>query len=62
VRAIGCLLMISGWLIVLAALVLLHGLGQRYGFVVAGVAVEVLGLVLLAQRYRAEQMPRKEGQ
>jgi hypothetical protein len=60
VRAIGCLLMVSGWAIVLAALVLLHGLGQRYGFVAAGLAVEVLGLVLLAQCYRAEQLPRKD--
>jgi hypothetical protein len=60
VRAIGCLLMVSGWAIVLAALVLLHGLGQRCGFVAAGLAVEVLGLVLLAQCYRAEQLPRKD--
>ncbi len=55
-RAIGCLLMVSGWLIVMAALVLLTRVAERYGFVVAGVAVEVLGLVLLAQRYRALQL------
>jgi hypothetical protein len=45
--------MISGWLIVLAALVLLRTLGQRYGFTLAGIAVEALGLVLLAQGYRS---------
>jgi hypothetical protein len=48
--------MVSGWLIVMAALVLLTRVAERYGFVVAGVAVEVLGLVLLAQRYRALQL------
>jgi hypothetical protein len=58
-RAIGCLLMVSGWLIVMAALVLLTRLAERYGFVVAGFAVEVLGLVLLAQRYRSMQLEEK---
>ena len=58
-RAIGCLLMVSGWLIVMAALVLLTRLAERYGFIVAGLAVEVLGLVLLAQRYRAMQLEEK---
>jgi hypothetical protein len=48
--------MVSGWLIVMAALVLLTRIAERYGFVVAGLAVEILGLVLLAQRYRALQL------
>jgi hypothetical protein len=51
--------MVSGWLIVMAALVLLTRLAERYGFVVAGFAVEVLGLVLLAQRYRSMQLEEK---
>ncbi len=51
-RAIGCVLMIAGWGIVLAALVLLTGLGQRYGFVLAGLAVELLGFWLVAKTYR----------
>ncbi len=55
-RAIGCLLMVSGWLIVMAALVLLTRIAERYGFVLAGLAVEILALVLLAQRYRALQL------
>ena len=52
-RAIGGVLMVSGWLIVMAALVLLTRIGQRYGFVAAGLGVEALGLGLLALGYRA---------
>ncbi len=48
-RTIGCLFLISGWWIALAALCLLTGLGQRFGFVLAGLAVEALGLVLIAR-------------
>lgn len=59
-RAVGCLLMLSGWSIVLAALVLLHVQGQRYGFVLAALAVEALGLWLLAQSYRSEQLAAKD--
>ena len=49
---IGYLLMVSGWLLVLASLFLLAGLGQRLTFVVAGLLVELLGLTLTALRYR----------
>ena len=58
-RAIACLLMFSGWLIVMSAIVLLTRVPERYGFVVAGLAVEMLGLVLLAQQYRAMQLEEK---
>jgi hypothetical protein len=54
-RLIGCLLMISGWLLLLAALLLLAGLRQRFLFCTAGLLVELLGLALLAQRYRGIQ-------
>ncbi len=54
-RLIGYLLMLSGWLLVFAALLLLAGLGQRFTFVVAGLLVECLGLALVAMRYRALQ-------
>ena len=54
-RLIGYLLMLSGWLLVFAALLLLAGLGQRFTFVVAGLLVECLGLALIAMRYRALQ-------
>lgn len=48
---IGCGLLASGWFIAMASLLLLASLGQRFGFVVAGLAVEVLGLALLARGY-----------
>jgi hypothetical protein len=54
----GCLLLLSGWLIVLTALVVLAGLGQRVAFVAAGLCVEVLGLVLLIRGYKALQKRR----
>lgn len=52
---VGCLLMVSGWLIAIAALLLLVGPGQRVAFVMAGLLVEFIGLVLVAQSYRALQ-------
>lgn len=42
----GFLLLLSGWGIVLAALFMLHG-GAVSAFVFAGLAVEILGLVLV---------------
>ncbi len=52
---IGYLLTVSGWLLVLASLFLLAGLGQRLTFVVAGLLVEILGLTLIALRHRTLQ-------
>ena len=52
---VGCLLMVSGWLIAIAALLLLVGSGQRLAFVMAGLLVELIGLVLVAQGYRTLQ-------
>jgi hypothetical protein len=54
-KLIGCLLLFSGWLIVVAALVMLAGFAQRATFVAAGMGVEVLGLVLLTQAYISKQ-------
>ncbi len=51
----GYLLMLSGWLLTLASLFLLAGVGQRLLFVAAGLAVELLGLGLITYRYRALQ-------
>gem|GEM_PF-488430 len=45
----GCLLLLSGWMIVLVALVMLPGLGARAAFIGAGIAVEILGLALIAR-------------
>lgn len=52
---IGYLLMVSGWLLTIAALFLLTGLGQRLAFVIAALLVELLGLSLIAIRYRSLQ-------
>ncbi len=52
---IGYLLLISGWLLALTALLLLAGLRQRVAFVGAGLLVELLGLGLVAWRYRSLQ-------
>ena len=52
---IGYLLMVSGWSLVMASLFLLAGLGGRFTFIVAGLFVEILGLILVALRYRSLQ-------
>ena len=43
----GFLLLLAGWAIVVAAVVLLAPANARSAFVLAGVAVEVMGLALL---------------
>jgi len=43
----GSLLLLAGWAIVVAAVVLLAPANARSVFVLAGVAVEVMGLALL---------------
>jgi Na+/glutamate symporter len=54
-RLVACLLLLSGFLLVVAALVLLPGLGQRFGFTVAALGVEALGVALLTRAYSAMQ-------
>ncbi len=56
---VGYLFLVSGWLLVLAALLLLAGPGQRLAFVVSGLLVELLGLAMVAQHYRALSSPQK---
>jgi len=58
VRLIGCVLLLSGFAIVLAALILLTALAQRFAFVGAGFAIELLGLALLTQGYKSLQKAR----
>jgi hypothetical protein len=41
------LLLVAGWALVLSAVVLLRTMAPRAGFVAAGLAVEILGLVLV---------------
>jgi len=56
-RAVGFLLLLAGWFLVLAAVVLLAAPVSRAVFVFAGVAVELLGLVFF---FRSHSIPRKE--
>ncbi len=45
----GFLLLLAGWGLVLSALVLLRSLPSQTGFVLAGIAVEALGLGMVAR-------------
>lgn len=47
----GLLLLLTGWLLVLAAVVLLAAPAPRCGFVLAGAGVEMLGLFLVARAH-----------
>jgi len=49
-KLIGFLLLISGWGIVLAALLMLHGTPVS-AFIAAGIGVEIVGLVLAAKAH-----------
>jgi hypothetical protein len=51
-KLIGCLLLVSGFIVVLAALVLMRSFAAKLGFVGAGMAVEALGLGLLINGHR----------
>lgn len=50
----GFLLLLMGWFLVLAAIVLLPRQGARAAFMLAGIAVELLGLVLVTRTYMQE--------
>ena len=52
-RLLGCLLLLSGFVLTLVALVLLASLGQRILFVGAALGVEVLGVGLLTRAHTA---------
>ena len=54
-KLIGCLLLLSGWFLVLAALVMLPVFPQRAAFIAAAMAIEILGLVLLTRAYTVMQ-------
>jgi hypothetical protein len=47
----GLLLLVAGWAIVVAAVALLPSAGARVGFVLAGMAVESLGLALTVRSH-----------
>jgi hypothetical protein len=50
-KVFGFLLLIAGWLLVLATIVLLSTITSRAGFITAGIAVEILGLTLAARAH-----------
>ncbi len=54
----GFLLMPAGWIIVLAAIVLLPPGAVRVVFVLAGIGVELLGLFIVARGHAI--LPRKQ--
>lgn len=56
-KFLGFLLLLAGWGIVLTAIVLLAASTPRVAFVLAGIGVEILGLVLVI---RAHPAPRGE--
>jgi hypothetical protein len=47
----GFLLLLAGWVLVLAAIALLGAAGPRGAFLLAGIGVELLGLVLVARSH-----------
>jgi hypothetical protein len=50
-RLAGFLLLIAGWLLDLSAILMLTSLEARTGFVLAGIAVEILGFVVVARTH-----------
>jgi len=56
-KAVGFLMLLAGWVLVLAAIVLLASPPLRAAFVLAGIAVEALGLTLA---FRSHLIPREE--
>jgi hypothetical protein len=60
VKLAGFLLLLAGWVIVLAAVVLLAPELPRAGFVLAGIGVEVVALILFARAHLALQGETRE--
>jgi hypothetical protein len=54
-RLLGFGLLLSGWFLVLSAIVLLRATVPQTAFVLAGVAVEAAGLILVFRTYRIER-------
>jgi hypothetical protein len=60
VKLAGFLLLLAGWVIVVAAVALLAPTLPRTGFALAGIGVEVLGLVFVVRCHVALQGGRRE--
>ena len=52
-------MLLAGWLIVVAAMVLLRTISSLAAFVLAGVGVEVLGLILAVRSHLTLQRERR---
>jgi hypothetical protein len=50
-KSLGFLMLLAGWLIALSAVVLLGVTTPRAAFVLAGIAVEILGFVLIVRAH-----------
>lgn len=57
-RIAGILLLLAGWMLMLAAVLMLSTLPLRTGFSLAGMCVEMLGFVLLARTYIPKRKKR----
>lgn len=57
-RIAGFLLLVAGWVIVIAAVVLLQPSAPRGVFVLAGIAVQVLGLTFAVRSHRVLEPER----
>jgi hypothetical protein len=55
----GFFLLLAGWALVLTALAVLPSAAARAGFVLAGLGVEILGLVLVVRTHRI--LPEERG-
>lgn len=55
-KAVGFLMLLAGWFLVLSAIVLFAAPALRSAFVVVGIAVEAVGMVLA---FRAHLIPRE---
>jgi membrane-bound ClpP family serine protease len=54
----GFLLLAAGWVIVTATLFLLNASGPRAAFALAGIALQVLGLILAVRAHRVMESER----
>ncbi len=58
-KLVGCFLLLAGTVILFAALELLGQSAARSGFMIAGLAVELLGLGLMFYAHRTEVRGKK---
>jgi hypothetical protein len=57
-KIIGVLLLVTGWLLVLCALIMLAEGMARNAFVLAGIGVEAMGLTLAVRAHLPERAER----